>query len=81
MNKISFDFGAHSCFYIEHVVEYINNNSDPEGFGQNTPEFLAAAYASYDCELDSIEEAEAQLEFLADAGAQFDTSKALALLS
>ena len=81
MNKISFDFGAQSCHSIEQVAEYINNSSDLRGFEQNTPEFLAAAYASDCCEYDSIEEAEAHLEFLAGAGAKFDTHKALALLS
>ena len=81
MNKISFDFGAQSCYSIEQVAAYINNSSDLQGFEQNNPEFLAAAYASGACEYDSIEEAEAHLEFLAEAGAQFDAQKALDLLS
>ena len=81
MNKISFDFGAQSCYSIEQVAAYINNSSDLQGFEQNTPEFLAAAYASGACEYDSIEEAEAHLDFLAEAGAQFDAQKALDLLS
>ena len=80
MNKLSFDFGAHSCFSIEQVANFVNNGSDTQGAEHLTPEFLAAAYASDCCESDMIEEAEAHLEFLADAGAEFDAAKALALL-
>ena len=72
MNKLSFDFGAHSCFSIEQVAKFVN--------GSDTPEFLAAAYASDCCESDMIEEAEVHLEFLAAAGAEFDAAEALALL-
>ena len=79
MKKVSFDFGALSCHSIEQIAQYINN-SPLQGFEQNTPEFLAAAYASESCESDSIEEAEAHLDFLAAAGAEFDATKALALL-
>ena len=80
MNKLSFDFGAHSCFSIEQVANFINNSSDTQGFEHLTPEFLAAAYAADCCESDMMEEAEAHLEFLADAGAEFNAAKALALL-
>ena len=79
MNKLSFDFGAHSCFSIEQVANFINN-SDTQGAEHLTPEFLAAAYAADCCESDMMEEAEAHLEFLADAGAEFNAAKALALL-
>ena len=72
MNKLSFDFGAHSCFSIEQVANFINNS--------DTPEFLSAAYAADCCESDMMEEAEAHLEFLAGAGAEFNAAKALALL-
>ena len=72
MNELSFDFGAHSCFSIEQVANFINNS--------DTPEFLAAAYAADCCESDMIGEAEVHLEFLAAAGAEFNAAKALALL-
>ena len=80
MNKLSFDFGAHSCFSVEQVANFINNHSDTQGFEHLTPEFLAAAYAADCCESGMIEEAEAHLEFLAAAGAEFDAAEALALL-
>ena len=80
MNKLSFDFGAHSCFSIEQVAKFVNTGSDTQGFEHHTREFLAAAYAADCCESDMLEEAEAHLQFLADAGAEFNAVEALALL-
>ena len=80
MNKLSFDFGAQSCFSIEQIAKFVNTGSDIQGFEHLTPEFLAAAYAASCCESDMIEEAEVHLEFLAGAGAEFGAAEALALL-
>jgi hypothetical protein len=61
---------------VEAVAEYVNNRDD-------IADIIAADYALGACEDNgygfSKEEAEAHLEFLADAGAKFDKSNALDL--
>lgn len=61
---------------VEAVAEYVNNRDD-------IADIIAADYALLACEDNGFgftkEEAEAHLEFLADAGAIFDKDEALAL--
>ena len=61
---------------IESVVQYVNNECD-------IADIIAANYAFNACDENGYgfakEEAEAHLEFLADAGAKFDKDEALAL--
>lgn len=76
----AYDFGYKT---LEQVAERVNDGA-VQGFEEHTSEFLAASYA-YAAAIegsDSIETVdadtiEAQLEFLRDAGAEFNTRDAV----